>query len=797
MSSNETLSKLKPIIIIILLFLVAFLFRMDAMSISAVPQDLQPYFQDQNGLPYFSEMDSYYNYRMTQDYINHGYLGDSLINGTQWDLHSYYPSGRSAEYPPLIAIITAFAYKVVNAFGNVPLNAVAIWLAPFIASLAVIPAYLFVRRITNDYGGIVAGLLVGLAPDYFAHTFAGFFDTDMFNMLFPILIVWFFIEGIRAKDVRNRSIFVSLSVISMLIYSMAWEGWWYLFYVVIGAGVIYLLVSNYLFNMKTIKPFKEYPDKIKWFLDQPALFSLIVFAVASSILIIITMGLSGFFNALASPIGASQLQNTVQGTSYPNIYLTVGELRAASFGDVVGGVGGYLALIFGILVVPLLLWKLKPETDNTKKEVKAPKRKSKPRRRAKRGKVKVVEEKVEEKNEIIDPQLMETKKNYLLYAVLFAVWLLALGYAVTKGVRFIENFAVPIALGAGIFVGLVVPYLKEHIKDVRYATAAILVIIALVAYTPVSTAYVFSTSKVVPGADDSMYNSMLWVKNNTSNNTVLTSWWDFGHLFTAVADRPVTFDGGSQNTPRAYWVGKALTTSDENLSAGILRMLTSSGDQGTYTLENYTHNTGKSVEILNKILPVDKQAAQTILTSQYNLTPEQAQNVLQYTHPDNPAPHELILSADMISKAAVWSYFGNWNFQNGTGQSYGYSAAQASVSQVNGTTVIQGQNGIVAQINGTQIDARFVYKQNNQTQMMLPHKLIVIQNNQIRMNQLVSNSSPISILLMMDNSSVLAVGMSKEFEDSIFTKLYFMNGTGLSRFKLAHNDVGVQVWNVN
>lgn len=69
MDARETLSKLKPLIIIFLLFSAVFLLRMDAMSISGVPHDYKSYFEDQNGVPYFSEMDSYYNYRMTQEYL--------------------------------------------------------------------------------------------------------------------------------------------------------------------------------------------------------------------------------------------------------------------------------------------------------------------------------------------------------------------------------------------------------------------------------------------------------------------------------------------------------------------------------------------------------------------------------------------------------------------------------------------------------------------------------------------------------------------------------------------------------
>ena len=216
MNSKELLTKYRPLIIIIILFLFVFAIRAEAAGIGGVPDQMKSYYQDQNGLPYFSEMDSYYNFRMTQDYLNHGYLGDTIKNGTEWDLHSSFPPGQSAEYPPLIVYVTAFTYKFVNLFKHIPLNAVALWIAPFIASLAVIPAYLLIRRITNDYGGITAALLVALAPAYFAHTFSGFFDTDMFNMLMPLLVISFFILSILAKDIKNRTIFAVLSAISMM-----------------------------------------------------------------------------------------------------------------------------------------------------------------------------------------------------------------------------------------------------------------------------------------------------------------------------------------------------------------------------------------------------------------------------------------------------------------------------------------------------------------------------------------------------------------------------------------------------
>ncbi|MEN4007241.1 MAG: STT3 domain-containing protein [Methanobacterium sp.] len=793
MNANQFLSKSKPLIIIILLFSAVFLLRAHAVQLSNIPDDQRPFFQDQYGQPYFSEMDSYYNYRMTRNYLENGHLGDTIINGTQWDNLSYYPEGRSAEYPPLIAYITAYIYKFLNMFSTVPLTTVAIWTAPVIASLCVIPAYLFIKRLSNDYGGIAAALLVATAPAYFARTFAGFFDTDMFNVTMPILVVWFFIESMHADSLKNRSIFMILAAVSMFLFSMAWEGWWYMFYIVTGAGILYLLASNYLFKMKTVK---HYPDKITWFKDQKALFTLLTFIVASSILIMFNLGVSGFFTTLIGAFGFVHIHlGTLQG-NYPNVLVSVGELQIPTIHAVINNTGAG-AFILGILCVPLLIWKFKPDLikSDSNNENKAPKRKTKPRRRQRNNKSNVKEKIKEPAKKIINPVVMEKQKVYLLYIVLFSVWILLTAYTVTRGIRFIQGFSIPMGLGAGLFIGLIAPNISKYVKNAKYCAVAMLVIIAVFSGPSLHEAYRISDN-VFPGTNDAMYSSLEYIRDNTSPDTVITSWWDFGHLFAAAAERPVTFDGGSQNTPRAFWVGRALLTDNENLSAGILRMLTTSGDRGFLTLENYTKDTGKSVEILDRILPVSRQNAQTILINEYNFTSDQAAGVLKYTHPDNPNPHVFITSSDMLHKAAWWSYFGGWNFQNNTGQHYIYNAAHGTSQNVNGSTVITAPNGVVAEITDNNITAGLKHVQGIRTQVIEPHNLKVVLNNQIVKDEIVSTNSPISIILIVEHNSSLAIVMNRELEDSMFTRMFLFGGAGLSRFRIAHEQPGVTVWNV-
>lgn len=830
MSITEAISKYKPIIIVVLLFLLVFSLRAEAANLSTVSDKAT--YQDANGLPYFSEMDSYYNYRMTADYLDHGYMGDTKINGTSWDLHSYYPPGREVSYSPLIVYNTAFAYTFLNLFSETPLTAVAFWIGAFIASLAVIPAYFFIRRITNDYGGITAALLAGLAPAYFAHTFAGFFDTDQFNLVLPLFAVWFFVESIKSDNLKNRSIFAVLSAIFLVLFSLAWEGWIYIFYLIVIATVVYLLVSNYLLKWKTIKKPSEFKDKKDWFLNHPEIYVLIVFIVLSSILIILTSGLSSFESSLLGPIGFTQLQSTVKAaTSYPNVYVSVAELQVPDIWEAISNVGGFVVFIFALLGVFLLFWRLKPRKEETTEVTnkikensskKTSKKKTK-KKRTKRRKGDEVKEKTKEtQKKYIIPELnIKEKNNYLLYAILLSIWLLVTAYALTQGVRFAEAFALPVALSAGIFVGLMLEYVKSYVETPSLQTVVMIILVAAAAFAPVYSAFAISYT-VVPGTDDAMINSLEWIKGNTASDTVITSWWDYGHLFAAIADRPVTFDGSTQNTPRAYWVGRALTTDNETLSAGILTMLSTSGDSGPDTIEVYTNNTGKSVEILNKILGVDKTTATDILTSEYGLTTEQAQNVTQYTHPDNPTPNVLITSSDMVGKAGWWSYFGNWNFQANNSTMYNYVDGEGVIVPENetglgnNTTVIIANNAVFAEITDNNVTAGIVNLnqidqnkstselinefvnglQDNSSVIVKPHRLIVMENNSITQNDTVSDSGVYSIIIVNNNGTYMTYIMNKELEDSMFTRLYILRGQGISQFSLDYEQTGVMVWKV-
>ncbi|MBE2899815.1 peptide transporter [Methanothermobacter thermautotrophicus] len=842
MDIQGVLEKLKPFIIIVLLFSVVFYIRAEASNIGGVPADAKKFYEDADGLPYFSEMDSYYNYRLTMNYLNKGIMGDTLVDGKPYDLHSYYPPGRPVDYPPLIVYVTSAAYRILNFFGDFSLKEVAFWMGSFIGSLCVIPAYLFVRRITNDYGGVTAALIVGLVPTYVAHTYAGFFDTDMFNFVLPLFVFWFFTEGMLASDIRGRAGYALAAAVSVLVFSAAWVGYIFYLAVLIVFVAAYLIISRYILGEK---PEGEFDGRLDWLIHQRELFPLVVLLIAGGVLVGLFGGFSSLAGAVSGLIGATQIQATAQTTAYPNVYVSVSELQVPDFiatgagniflpgqNSVVGGAGGLLVFILGVLGVGSLIWKYRqPEivVDESENKLRAGK-KSKFMRKKR-----------------IPVASSEMRHRYLLYAVLMGVWLIMSGYAVTKGSRFIPTFAMPLGLSAGIFTGFLVEYLRVRftttsslalivfvaavamvmpfgvsvavkllagvlaagfiysVKKPEIRAPFMMVLVVLAAVAPsVSGAHSITTS-VAPGTDDGMWNSMQWVKKNTSRDTVVMSWWDFGHLFAVAADRPVTFDGGSQNTPRAYWIGKALTTSNETLSRGILTMLSSSGDLAYETLDNYTNDSGKTAEILTATLGLPREEARAVMIGRYGLSDSEADTVLRYSHPTKPKPFVLVLSSDMLGKAPWWTYFGTWDFKKKTGSRYGYypSMGSSKPQVVNNTTVIQTVNTMVDQNNvlgtiiekkGNTTNATIAVGNNMTVQKINPHKLMIIEGNLLVKNEIVDSDAQLSLIVIGSGNQYTTIIMNRELEDSVFTKLFLLGGFNQTSFKFLHQEPGVLLW---
>jgi dolichyl-diphosphooligosaccharide--protein glycosyltransferase len=346
----------------------------------------------------------------------------------------------------------------------------------------------------------------------------------------------------------------------------------------------------------------------------------------------------------------------------------------------------------------------------------------------------------------------------------------------------------------------------------------VIIAIAIALITPSVCGAYLTSEQVVPGTSDPMWNSMQWINETQPADTVITSWWDFGYLFEIAADKQVTFDGGSQTGSRAFWLGQAMSTDNLELSAGIFRMLDTTGERATAELVNITGDSGKSVDILIDILPRTSDDAQKTLVSKYHLNSQQAATVVNFTHPDNPRPVIFVASYDMLGKAGWWSYFGAWNFENQTSENYNYYVPTSQV------TVKPGQTGNLSLLNANGMLVNAVIERGSGNNTTTAHveslnaatgekimvndteynplkasNLIVIEDGYLMKNESLKNASDgnYTLFLMGNNNEYTPILISNELTDSMFTRLYLMGGAGQEIFSNVHSENGVMLFQVN
>ena len=808
--------KIKLILIILFIGMMSFQIRAQTadMPFAEDSQYLKELFSDDNGRMYLTALDPYYYLRLTENYQNSGYshVGETIVQidnkNVPYDTIQYAPPGHTVGSVSALSIATIIVYSLWNSLDStVTLLNAAFWVPAIMSIFLGIPVFFIIRRNTSsNMGGLVGALLLISSQSLIYKTSAGFSDTPIFEILPLLFIVWLIMEAIHAQDNTKKSvIFGGLATILMGIYPKMWLGWWYAYDITAGFMAIYL-AYEYITKSKNLKN---------------VLYTSTLFLIGGGLIISLISGINKFIQGVFSPIGFTAISEGSKITGWPNVYTTVSELAIPTFNEIItNSVGSILLFIVGVIGIMFSFVSFRHE-----------------------------------------------KREFdIKYALYLTLWLLATFYAATKGVRFIALMTPALAIGIGIFAGQVENILKRYEKKVEYILYPVIGIISAVTlfkygaeisdilipttYVPIvvyisiisilslliykisdiisekenafkkvfgillaimlvlpsmATAVPFYTA---PTMNDGWMDSLNWIKTETPENSVVTCWWDNGHIYTWATRKMVTFDGGSQNTPRAYWVGHAFSTSDENLSVGILRMLASSGDSAfdeDSLLLKKTGSVKDTVNILNEILPLSKKDAKALLLEKYGLNSTEVDEIIALTHPENTNPDYLITYNRMTDIAQVWSMFGNWNFSlpsdtdNSVRDKGYYQKLTGTAEVINKTTVIRlplysgDEYDIINIIEISQsgiATANALIDTEGQVEMQTPnfHKLILKFGENVYEQDINENGDYSEIVRLEkvseDTYQVYAWISTKDLEDSVYTKLHFLDGYGLEKISL-------------
>src|SRR3989344_757550 len=151
------------------------------------------------------DIDPYYYLRFSRNIIDTGHIGDEVRNGCEFDNHLLAPEGDCIR-SSLHARILAYIYKIMKIFNSkITLMQAAGYFPVIFAALTVIPVFFITRRIIGDIGGFFAGMMIALNIAMLNRTTWGHPDTDAYNVFFPLLILWIFIEAFYARSTINSA----------------------------------------------------------------------------------------------------------------------------------------------------------------------------------------------------------------------------------------------------------------------------------------------------------------------------------------------------------------------------------------------------------------------------------------------------------------------------------------------------------------------------------------------------------------------------------------------------------------
>lgn len=219
--SSEKQITLKNLIIYIL---IAFSFSMLVRLILYYQiADNTDYFYNGNVIPLWNADGGLY-----------GFYAKQLLSGVEYPF--------IAEYMPGYLL-----YGIVSITG-ITLDS-ALFLTPmFFASLIVIPIVLIAHQYQVAKMGFYAALIGSSMTSYYYRTHLGYYDTDMLNVFFPLMSIYFLIRLVETKNVMN-ALFASLM---LMVFSLWYHSSNAIILSIIATSVFYLLVferkSVYLYQ---------------------------------------------------------------------------------------------------------------------------------------------------------------------------------------------------------------------------------------------------------------------------------------------------------------------------------------------------------------------------------------------------------------------------------------------------------------------------------------------------------------------------------------------------------------------
>ncbi len=528
----------------------------------------------------------------------------------------WYPWGRDfvhSSYPGL-PIWTGTTYHIVKYTGLSLKDWVALQPLLF-AALTVIAAFLAVREITDgsDVAGLLAALFYALVPAASDRTIVGFVEKEGIAFFFVFLFIYFYSKYVKAyergADRRARIKYMVLTALTMAAVGWFWGGYLY----ILGSFVVYLVLYPFFMRGRL---------KLDFLYDNVVIVLLSMVFVTAAPKFLQTLGFYPprpsvgllYLVALIAPFIYYVLQEAAGNGRVPSAVKSIVKPLVRSLGVkgtyftllLVVGIAGIAAIAVGaVSFSPRYAWAL-----------------------GLRGIIKVppIVESVEEHQPalvahgllgVLDtwggalhPLFFASALALALLGIVYLLYIdrpdrlyLALAFAVAfyayMNVTYFEAAAASFGiLVASIFAWWVlkhfVPSPSELVRQKRGRVSfrqknsyrvlfGIYFILAMVALAYSGYTLIDQHSRMIPsimagGApiadrNDAWYDLIKFIKENTSKDALIVTWWDYGYWITVNTGRKTLADGATLNSTQISILGRILTAKNETEAIELLKKL--------------------------------------------------------------------------------------------------------------------------------------------------------------------------------------------------------------------------------
>ncbi len=187
---------------------------------------------------YLLESDPYDFYNLTENIVTKGRIADIIKGSKYFNPLMCAPFGYWQPFTlhPYWGFVI---YKILQLFDpNIPLMT-AVAYTPLFSYLFILIAFLWVCRVLNYsvIASFIGALFLIMAPINLKRGSLGWFRTDPYNILFPLLLLACLFLALRPASKKDGFLWAVIFGLTLSVYALFWQGWGLLFFIGVACAL--------------------------------------------------------------------------------------------------------------------------------------------------------------------------------------------------------------------------------------------------------------------------------------------------------------------------------------------------------------------------------------------------------------------------------------------------------------------------------------------------------------------------------------------------------------------------------